>query len=351
VSRVDRHVFATLCAAIAVVAAALLGLSALFSLVEELRERAPSYGAAAALAYVGLTLPRRTGELMPYATFIGAVAGLGHLAAHGALTVLRASGMSIPRLFRAAAFPALAALAVGVALVEFAAPRAESAAAALKSAAKSTDRGGRWLRDGDTFLRIDSIAADGMLSGVAEYRFDSDGRLVCARSAAHAARAAGTAALMLHDVRERIFLPDAARTASAARRASALGVDPGEVGEFADADSRRLSTAALARRVAQERGSGREGLRDRLVLWTRYLQPVAVLTLTALAVAFVLGPLRDVGIGARLTAGVAAGLAFKYLQDLFAPFALLYGTPPLVAVGAPILVCALVAAAGWRRAR
>ena len=34
-----------------------------------------------------------------------------------------------------------------------------------------------------------------------------------------------------------------------------------------------------------------------------------------------MGPLRQVGMGARLVVGIFAGLGFKYLQDLFAPAA------------------------------
>ena len=52
-----------------------------------------------------------------------------------------------------------------------------------------------------------------------------------------------------------------------------------------------------------------------------------------------LGPLRELGIGRRLSIGVLVGLAFKYLQDLFAPMSLVYDIPAAVAVAIPIGVC------------
>jgi lipopolysaccharide export LptBFGC system permease protein LptF len=40
--------------------------------------------------------------------------------------------------------------------------------------------------------------------------------------------------------------------------------------------------------------------------------------------------------GLRLTFGIFAGLGFKYLQDLFAPAALVFNIPALIAILMPI---------------
>jgi lipopolysaccharide export system permease protein len=89
----------------------------------------------------------------------------------------------------------------------------------------------------------------------------------------------------------------------------------------------------------------------RLAYWTKIFQPFSVLGLALLALGFILGPLREVGMGVRLSVGVFAGLGFKYLQDLFAPMSMVYDLPAAIAVLLPILACWLMGAWGLARLR
>ena len=70
--------------------------------------------------------------------------------------------------------------------------------------------------------------------------------------------------------------------------------------------------------------------------WSKALQPVAVLGLVLVALAFVTGPLREAGLGARLGAGIAVGLAFKYLVDVFGPMSVVFSIPPWLAMAVPV---------------
>ena len=63
-----------------------------------------SYGFADAFLYSSYTLPRRLYTLFPTAAVIGALLGLGQLAASSELTALRASGLSRRRLSLSVAF-------------------------------------------------------------------------------------------------------------------------------------------------------------------------------------------------------------------------------------------------------
>ena len=66
--------------------------------------------------------------------------------------------------------------------------------------------------------------------------------------------------------------------------------------------------------------------------------------LVLIAMGFIVGPLREVGMGTRLAVGITVGLSFKYLQDLLAPASLLLSIPAWVAVLIPIVACFGV---GW----
>ena len=114
-------------------------------------------------------------------------------------------------------------------------------------------------------------------------------------------------------------------------------------------EPRKLSAADLLYQINYMRREGLDPRSYQLALWGKLLQPLAVLGLALLALCFVLGPLREVSIGARLSVGVLVGLAFKYLQDLFAPISLVYEVPAVLAVAIPIAACWVIGWFGLRR--
>ena len=126
-----RHITVHVLGGIALVLIAFLGLVSLFTLIDELGEDEVGYGASAALQYVALTLPRRTYEMLPYAAFIGALLGLGQLANHSELIVMRAAGYSTGRIFRAVCVPAALLLGFSFLLGEYVAPVSEERATSL----------------------------------------------------------------------------------------------------------------------------------------------------------------------------------------------------------------------------
>ena len=80
---------------------ALLALFAFFDLLAQIDDLRPgAYTLPAALAYVALSLPSRTYELMPIAALIGAIFALSQLATNSEFTIMRVSGMSTRALVR-----------------------------------------------------------------------------------------------------------------------------------------------------------------------------------------------------------------------------------------------------------
>ena len=60
--------------------------------------------------------------------------------------------------------------------------------------------------------------------------------------------------------------------------------------------------------------------------------------------------MREAGLGARLAVGIAVGLAFKYLIDLFGPVSVVFAIPPWLAMLVPVVVCWLAGGLLIRRA-
>ena len=362
----DRYIAATVLKAVGGVLACLLALMTLFTAADELRDQTPGYGAQSALLYVLYSTPRRLCEVAPYGVFVGALVGLGVLAGREELTVLRAAGVSVLRLFASVAAPSLLLLVGSLGVGEFVAPRGEALASTLKLRAlrgRSDDAiaSEHWHREGSRYTFVDGYAADGSLLGVQQYELAADGQLAFSRRAAravHQTDSEGNESWLLYDVAE-TRLP-LARTASnengpprtEIRRYETLAwhtdAGPQRLGTSAMFDPAKLSLAALRSQIDHLVAEGLDATRYEVAFWRKALEPAAVLGLVLLAVGCVLGPLREAGMGARLAVGVAAGLAFKYLLDLLAPMSTVFGLPPWLGMALPVAVCW---AAAWMQVK
>ena len=361
----DRYVGRVVLLAVLVTLLCFLTLVTLFAMVEELQDGAVGYGADDAVRTVLYTTPRRFYEFVPYAVFIGALAGLGVLSSRSELTVFRAAGVSLPRAFGAAALPVAVLLAGNQLVGEFVAGPGEAAAATVRFDAirtagdASSPLAGigtrRWYREGPLFTTIDGYGGDDRLIGVRQFLIDGDRNLIFSRHAQRATYAADEAEpyWVLHDVRETRFDIDAqeavVRTHGTLPWVTSAG--PELLSARSLLEPARLSIADLRRQVVYLDREGLNSAPYEVSLWSKVLQPVAVLGLVWLALGFVAGPLREVSLGARLSVGIVGGLAFNYLQELFSPMALVFGLSPLLAVAIPIALCWLVGAVLVRRAR
>ena len=117
----------------------LVGLDALTSVVDETDDIRDGYGFTDILIYVGYTIPRRIHEFVPFAALIGALIGLGQLAATSELVVMRAAGVSMFRMATFALKPALIVASMGFAVGEFVAPHTEQLAMSYRALAQRSE--------------------------------------------------------------------------------------------------------------------------------------------------------------------------------------------------------------------
>ena len=353
INRLDRHVGSTVLISIVVILLLFLLLVCAFALLEEIGSDDAGYGFAEAARYVLLTAPRRAYELLPYVTFLGALIGIGALASANELVVFRAAGVSVWRLFRSVALPVLLVTAAGMLMGETLAPVAETEAEAAKERARQQSddvqiKGGQWYREGDLYMSVAAIGSGGELVGIRQYQLAPNGALSWSRTAAKG-RYLSDGRWRLEDVVSTRFDDDRSIAESYSELDWQSQADPALLSTQVLVDPSKLSLADLRTQVAYLEREGLQAERYQLALWSKLFLPLSMLGLALLAVTFVLGPLREVGMGARLTVGILVALGFKYLQDLFAPMAQVYGLHPALAVGVPVLLCWLLAAASVRR--
>src|SRR5690606_10854019 len=166
----------------AVVLLILGGLDFLFTAIDELGDTSDSYSTGAALRYVLFTFPRHVYELLPMTALIGALAGLGMLAAGNELVAMQVAGVPVRRIVLAVMKPAFVVMLLGLVLGEFLAPRLELSAELGKSLSRGEEVGlsryGQWQRDGSAFIHYNGVDPDGILYQVSLLQFDEQQRLV-----------------------------------------------------------------------------------------------------------------------------------------------------------------------------
>jgi lipopolysaccharide export system permease protein len=351
----DWYIGRAVLLAMAVVLLGFLALMTLFTLVDELRDKDAGYTFADVLWYVVLTTPRRLYEVLPYVVFLGALVGLGNLANHSEIVVLRAAGVSGQRMFLSIVWPASAVLVLGLLIGELVAPRGEELAEVHKIRSERNSsvimlRGGYWYREGPLYMYLDALGEQGELLGLKQYWLGAGKTLLRTRSASAARYVSGDDPhWLLSDVVETEFVEGGTRVHETPTLRWNGRVDPRLLSVRVLVEPRKLSVADLSYQINYMLREGLNPGTYQLAYWSKLLQPLAVLGLALLALCFVIGPLREVGMGVRLSVGVLVGLSFKYLQDLLAPMSLVYEVPPMLAVAVPIAVCWAIGLGGLKK--
>ena len=314
--------------------AVLIGLDAVMAVVSELSDVGTGhYGFGSAIAVVALSIPRRAYMLFPTAAVIGALMGLGQLAASSELTALRALGLSRRRLSIAVAGSLAVLTLLMVVNGETLGPWGQKRADSLKASAKSNDMivaqySGLWAREGDTFLNAQTGQERGKgdehyleLQGVRLYEFAKDGRLESIARAGTAVHHAG--GWLLHDVRRTWFDQRSVTETEALEEHWASKLDETALAASV-ARPRYLQSSELSRSIAYRKRNGLDASEYEEHYWGRWFYPLNVLALCLAAVPFAFGSLRSGGLGKRLFIGIIFALGFWLLQTQFVKLAGVY---------------------------
>ena len=350
----DGYVARTVAGTVVIVLICFVTLTASFALVEEVREEEAAYGFGDAFAYVAHTLPRRVHELVPFVVFLGVLIGLGALSGSSEVTVLRAAGMSLWRLYVPVAVVVVVASGIAFVVGEHVAPRLEARGELLRAQAVHDSEtiylAGYWHREGPLYSHVEGLGGADRALGVTQFELDDAGRLRELRRAEYATHDGADGGWRLHNVHATRLSDDRTATAHFDELPWRATADLRLLSARALVDPRKLSIADLTFQVDYMEREGQNAGRYRLAFWSKLLQPLATLGLALVAVGCVVGPLRETGMGTRIAAGIVVGLFFKYLQDLLAPASLVFGIPPWLAVAIPIAVCWTAGAGLLRRA-
>lgn len=322
---------------------ALLALFALFDLIKEFDSFGKSnYALGTVSLYVALRQPSHVAVIFPVAALMGTLFAVTRLSMQSELTVMRASGLSLTKLAVFATIIGLGFSAVTFLFGEFAAPAAEDAAKRMRLAATSgvvaqEFRSGFWVKDGFSFVNIQTVTLDTQLLNMRIYEFDRTYRLASISLAKSAGYESGSNRWVLREVEKTTFEGARARMErlDVSTWNSAMTPDLLAVLRVKPDD---MSLLNLNSYIDHLRDNKQNSTRYQLAFWAKVFQPLAVIIMMLSAIPFAIQSQRASGVGGRLLLGIMIGLGFYFLNQLASHLAVLNDWPPFLTVTIPSLI-------------
>ena len=355
---VDRYVGRAACLGTLGVWFGMTLLFLIINLLDELRDTQNDYGTVDALWFIALTTPRMAYQIFPVSALLGALVGVGGLAAANELVAFRTSGISRLRLALAALAGTLLLTIPVMIMGEWVAPAAEQQARAFRLSelvgqAIIGGTRGMWIRDGADFVNIQQpvLTADrGQQSvdfnNVVIYTFSDEADLQSITRAVSASHD-GTD-WTLDRVSNVSFAASGAAVTKSDQQSWPTEIKP-ELLDSAVTRPKLLSVRSLWEYLEY---LGENGLDDSIyqaAFWEKLMFPFAVLALVFAGMPFVFGQARSHNVGVRLFFGMTLGGLFMIVSRALQKFGTVYEIHPVISISIPILILVVAATMILRR--
>lgn len=350
----DRYIARNVAMSALVVMTVLLSLFTFFAFTDEVDKIGQGqYGTLEAARYVLMTVPRLAYQLFPIVALLGSIIGLGLLASNSELTVMRAAGVSLGRIVWSVMKVGLMFVLLALVIGEGVAPSAELRAQALRSVAMSDrlDLGGRnglWARDGSNVVNVREILPGERLGNIYIYELDDDNRVTRVVHAESAAYRKGH--WVLEQVVSSRISPQRVTSSSVPSEPWDTRLSPDLLG-VVTVKPNTLSILGLYQYVEYLHDNGLDADTYEQALWAKMMAPFITGVMVFIAIPFVFGPLRSVGIGHRVLVGALLGVGFHLVNQMFAYMGLVFSFSPAFSALFPAVVAFVVAVGFLRKVR
>jgi lipopolysaccharide export system permease protein len=356
VNQLRNYLMVTVLKGVALVLLVIVTVGGFIELVGQLDDVGTAdYGLAEAVSYVLLRVPRLIFDVLPMAALLGGLLGLGNMAVHRELIVMRASGVSHYRMLGALALAGFGLLVVMVLLGESFAPSLGAYAREMRTQALHDDVSidntqSTWLKDGDRIINLRRTEQGfGFDGGV--FLFELDG----GRDLRYVARADSTDIgptneWLLGNYAETAFTSEGVRTRRAATLRQSYDLSPDLLG-LSVVRENLLDTPELQRYIRYLRSNNLDAQRYLIAYWSRMANIASVVLMTVLALPFVFGSLRSAGTGARMIVGLIIGLAYYVSVQVLAQGGQVFDLDPAVVAWTPSIALLLITTIALLRIR
>lgn len=336
-----RYLFKVITTTTLIVLLIFLGMDFFIRLMTEFNDVGDgNYTLWSAVAYVLMTMPNDLYTMFPMAGLLGALMGLGHLASHSELVVMRSSGMTLMQIVRIILSSILVFVLIVCLFYETLAPKLNHEAEMMKAIARSHGQAvatqyGIWVREGDSFFHFDSVSRTGEVRGLTRYQFDNEHHLIAVSSAEEGQHQGN--GWEVKAVKTTHITANNTTSDTAATQWWALRLDP-LILRIASIEPNEMTLVRLQKIIYYQNQNALRSADFALNFWQRIFAPLTACVMMFLAIPFIFGPLRSATMGLRLVAGISLGFLFYIVNQFIGPFCLLYQIPPIFAALIPLLL-------------
>ena len=350
----DRYIGQSVITGVATVLTIFIVLYELFAFAGETHQIGRAdYTVWSALQYSLLRIPQHIYELFPLSMLLGTMLGLGWLANHNELVIIRMAGVSLLRIVGSVMKTAIMLMLIAMVIGEGIAPPLQQYATdqrikLLHSQINLNTDYGLWARDGDTYVNVNRVDNAGQLIGITLYQFSEDNfikRQIHARKAIYDGKQ-----WILKSVKETIHENNSfvVNNKKEMKWKTLLDLDTVKI---VAVRPELLSIFKLDGYINYLKNNDLEYTKYELVYWTKLFGPLTILAMVLLSIPFVFGSIRHVSIGKQILLGFLVGIAFYIVSRLIGQMGLVYGVPPVLSALLPNLFVILIAVWSYRKIR
>ena len=351
---IDRYIGQSVIAGVGIVLTIFIILYELFGFAGEADQIGRAdYTVWSVLQYTLLRVPQHIYELFPLSMLLGTMLGLGWLANHNELVVIRMAGVSLLRIVGSIMKTAVMLMFLAMIIGEGIAPplHQEAVEQRLKALHRNinvnTDYG-LWARDGQTYINVTRVENDGRLIGITLYQF-TDNNHIERQLHAREARYDGEQ-WILKNIKETSYEKSSIRVSSIKEMKWQTLLDLDMV-KIVAVRPDLLSIWKLNEYIGYLKNNELEYTSYELVYWTKLFMPLTILAMVLLAVPFVFGSVRHISIGRQILLGFLVGISFYMLTRLIGQVGLVYGVPAIISALLPNLLVIVLTVWSYRRIR
>lgn len=358
IKQVDRYIGKAALSGIAGVWILMSLLLSTFTFLGQLSHINASYRPLDALWYAALTLPRVAYQVFPVSALMGALIGVGGLAASNELVAFRTAGASRLRLAGAAMAGTLLVTLLVMVMGEWISPLAEQQGRAYRLGKVSGQaivggQRGMWFRDGGQVVNIQlPLLAGGESSQLVEFRdvvIYSFGESTELESITRADVAVHTDdGWTLSGMTKLEISPAQVQVVRQGQASWDSRVKP----ELLDSAVTRPPYMSVRSLYAQSTFLGDNGLDHRIYdveFFAKIFLPFTVLALVLGGMPFVFGSARNQNMGVRIFVGMTMGVLFTIVNGAAQNIGAAYGIHASLSALTPSMIIALIALLALRR--
>ena len=350
----DRYISQAIMNGVGIVLIIFIALYELFSFAGETGNIGRAdYTVWSAIEYSLYLVPQHIYELFPLSMLLGTMLGLGWLANHNELVIIRMAGVSLFRIIISIMKTAVVLMVLAMVIGEGIAPplhqyASEKRVKALHGQISLNTDYGLWARDGETYIHVKSVETDGRLIGVTLYQFSKDNfieRQITAKQAIYK-----NDRWLMKSVRETIHKNNSfiSKNIKEMEWETLLDLDTVKIVSI---PPDLLSVWKLNTYIDYLKSNNLDYAKYELIYWTKLFGSFTILAMVLLAVPFVFGSVRQISMGKQILFGFLVGVTFYIVSRLIGQVSLVYGVPAMISALLPTLIVIALTLWSYRRIR